>query len=234
MPELPVLNILCQECQNIFEGHWVCRDDVETKSPNDKNITEDEAGEISSLRRGSENSSDSDSNFYEKPDWVKSMSADRAFELSWQTVNFGSPLHHSIKDLEISAQNGCHLCTLFWDQLSTKLKEVTEADEARLQQAKGIIVVRPRPSSLEDDADKQALQPLMLEVSYFVDGNCESESSYISNFNIDFDIHKTESTSRRLASSTLFLANLYRYQGLHLGSDFANARQYTSRHTYLG
>lgn len=201
MPDPPTLNTLCQECQSIFQGHWLCRDDVENESQKEMDSIGAEGEQKGCLSSGSEKSSDDDSDFYEKPDWVKSISVDRARELSQQTRLFFSPLHHSVKDLEVSAQSGCHLCTLFWDQLSDNLKNTTKVDETRLQQAKGLIIVRPRPSSLEENIDRQAPQPLLLAVSYFVDGNCERQSSYI--MSIEFDIYVTDSTSQILANATL-------------------------------
>ncbi|MCJ1466391.1 hypothetical protein MMC07_005010 [Pseudocyphellaria aurata] len=150
-----------------------------------------EGEEKGSLCSDNEEISDDDSYFYEKPDWVKDISFDRARELSQQNRLFCSPLHYSVKDLEVSARNGCHLCSLFWDQLLHNLKNMTKADEAKLQQAKGLIIVRPRPNPLEGNTDRQAPQSLVLAVSYFVDGNCERQSSYI--LSLEFDIYVTDS-----------------------------------------
>lgn len=164
------------------------------KCPKDRIFTGDGAEEVCSLHSSRENSSDEDNDFYEKPDWVKIISVGRASEPLDQTENFFSPLHHSIKDLEASAQNGCHLCTLFWDLLSKKSEDMSKMDEARLRRAQGVIIVRPKPNVIEDDIDQQASQPLMLSVPYFLDGNCERESSYL--FTIELELQFANSTPK--------------------------------------
>lgn len=199
------MSILCEACRRIFQGHW---------QPAEEQIIE-----VSSEGGEDDLGDDDASVFYERPNWVQTVETHDSFPGAENTVTGSrSPKHHSIRDLEVSAKKGCHLCTLIWDQLRSNL----EADLKKrsknyfsgtyLDHAIGVIVVRPVGDRVHDDQDDEnglhsGPEPLDLEVSYFVDGECTNRDAYFTTISLDLQPAKSKSTSL-LTLSVLSLPGL--------------------------
>ncbi len=191
------LNQLCESCQNIFRGHWLSKNDCDTKVNAAKNAdgrqapAADECEEASStlttcspIARDRNGSSESEPDeLYEQPDWLRTLNEDPA---SANAV-YESPIHHDVDGLELSAKQGCHLCKILWDKFPTshtghengdpKLWRILRESSRRL---KGVVVVRP----YEDNVNEHG-QVLCLEISYFLDGNITQHNNYLCTIELD-------------------------------------------------
>jgi hypothetical protein len=171
---------LCELCHRIFRGHWHARE-------------ESVRSENGSLEDGNH-----DSHFYERPDWLQ---IDNRVNLGTEQTSIlkpNSPAHHSIPALEISAKNGCHLCVIIWDQLQSKLPDLTESWGGNLSCAIGVVVARPTFDSVEDEEPRSGPEPVDLDILYFINGKCEIQDAYITTINIDVQPAKGESTHETL------------------------------------
>ena len=197
------LHELCSLCSNIFEGHWVERESVEANVPaveagrsspsaNDKLTNRDSVVDDIIDAKGyprqdegdgdEDDYEDSENYFYERPDWVQLLPVNESAQPA-----FASPTHHPLDKLGISAGNGCHLCTLILDRVAYSLDFDIRATEEQIRRAIGIVIVRPvRRGEDEEGIVGHSMQPLALEVSYFVDGESQSQDAYM--FTISLDV----------------------------------------------
>src|SRR5438045_319867 len=106
---------LCELCKQVFESHWVSKESIQLKNQDDTaECTEDTNSDYSEEEISASCATDtSNSGFYEAPDWVTVVSA--ANSTLQASQDYQSPSHHSVTGLERSANNGCYLCTIFWD-----------------------------------------------------------------------------------------------------------------------
>jgi hypothetical protein len=88
--------------------------------------------------------------------------------------------HHTIPDMQNSAKDGCHLCTILWDMISQKMEEMNASEELkeRLRSAEGypdIELWKSLHSGWDDsDSEEEATEEdsdLRLELRYFLDGD---------------------------------------------------------------
>lgn len=164
------MNKLCSTCLDLFHGHWIKRPPSANSISGSESATYDEASDETSQDQ-----------FYEQPDWVKvSEGSARGYE--------PAP-HHSIPGLQISAGQGCHLCSLIADKIpkdhtghensDAELWQLLKQNSGRLI---GVVVVRPYA---EDDIEQQ---DLCLEVSYWLDGDSDNTSAYF--LTVDLELCK--------------------------------------------
>ncbi|KAL9125265.1 MAG: hypothetical protein Q9217_005501 [Psora testacea] len=181
MPNQSDPSMLCTRCREIFDGHWICRKDLATQE-----LVADAAIPYKCIRPslGPEHEAlDEPTEFFEKPDWVKVSPANEAND----ALYYFSPLHHSLKGVEASAQNGCHLCTILWNKLSHLLEVNPGWDQDTMRRAVGVALIRPLFDASTSPENPRNLASFPLELSYFLDGNSCRENAFL--FTIDLDIH---------------------------------------------
>jgi hypothetical protein len=169
------LAILCGQCQQIFKGRWAPKESlgVATRSqPHRQTAADPHLRESPTDDLPSPENSDtySEDGWYENPDWVKVITVNETSTIPSKAMSSLSPQHHSILDLEESARNGCHLCTVIWDIVPDKIEELESAAKENLARLIGVVVVRPYN---EDDVSRE---DVALEISYFVDGEVVREA----------------------------------------------------------
>lgn len=165
---------LCELCHRIFRGHWQAREES-VHSGN-----------------GSLEDGNGDNHFYERPDWLQ-IDGRANLDIEPEAVlKPSSPAHHSIPALEISAKEGCHLCVIFWDRLLPKIPSLKDTWGDNLNYAIGVVVARPTFDSVEDEEARSGLEPVDLEISYFVKGEYEIQNAHITTIGIDVQPAKGE------------------------------------------
>lgn len=189
------MNKLCGSCQDIFRGRWVPRPESSSR------LDSEDIGNAHGASMESRSSSpglpfdfELDANALEPedeadkegdngPDWIRLIDESNA----GASARHELPKHHSIFGLEISAQQGCHLCTMIWDKIPHKYTGHANADprlwlllEQRSPRLIGVVAVRPYAG--------YGCKPqyLGLEVTYYLDGASDQPESYL--FTIDLDL----------------------------------------------
>ena len=157
---------LCTVCQGIFRGLWAPR-----PWP---------VSELDSIDLG--NSEDEADNGLEGRDWARLLEESS----SPISVRYELPLHHSIPDLELSAENGCHLCTMIWDKIPQKYTghenddlELWQLLRQRSRRLIGVVAIRPY-ADIDDER-----QDLCLELSYYLDGASDNSQAYLCTVDLD-------------------------------------------------
>ncbi|KAK4552313.1 hypothetical protein LTR86_010484 [Recurvomyces mirabilis] len=155
---------LCSLCSTIFSIPWAPREPNESTR-----ATEDEE----SFYSASEGSGSSG-----RPAWGSLSLGPGAKDAVWQPVK-----HHRVPDLKASAEAGCALCSLLFDQIKDSQMGLEPRFCTMLEEATGFAVVS---SDLEKGASLE-VRPLRLEMSYFQHGQWTSRAAYIP-INVGLDI----------------------------------------------
>jgi hypothetical protein len=157
------LNKLCAACQDIFRGLW---------APRPWPVPELDSIDLE----------DATDNGLEGRDWSRLLEEGS----SPISARHELPVHHSIPDLESSAEEGCHLCTMIWDKIPQRhtghenddpvLWQLLWQKSARLI---GVVAIRP----YADIGDIR--QELCLELSYYLDGASDNPQAYFCTVDLD-------------------------------------------------
>ncbi|KAK5718840.1 hypothetical protein LTR17_015605 [Elasticomyces elasticus] len=151
---------LCDKCKIIFRGHWAQREDVQFDDSVDEALEEN--SESAGLTEGSR--------FYEAPDWLHATSGN-----STDLAALRPLMHHGVAALQSSAESGCHLCSILWDQASDIIDQLEARYLPLVSQATGIVIVRPEPGP----ADLAPSGGLDLQVSCSTHGDYSRSDKFV-------------------------------------------------------
>jgi hypothetical protein len=157
---------LCAVCQDIFRGLW---------APRPWPVSELDSTDLG-------NSEDETDTGLEGRDWSRLLK-----ESGLPTsVRHELPVHHNIPNLQLSAEEGCHLCTMIWDKMPQKYTGHENDDPVlwqllwqRSARLIGVVAIRPY-ADIDDER-----HDLCLELSYYLDGASDNPRAYLCTVDLD-------------------------------------------------